>query len=125
MKSFEQKTLKIVKKPWGMEEIWGYVPGKYLGKTITIVENQRLSRQFHKEKEETIYVIKGLLKLELGWDELKKSPVEVLVMNIGDHFHIPPGLIHRFCAYKGNVTLCEVSTHYPEDVVRLDDDYGR
>ena len=121
----EQKTLKIVKKPWGMEEIWGYVPEKYLGKTITIIDNHRLSRQFHKEKEETIYIIKGFLRLEIGWDKLKKSPEEVLIMGVGDHFHISPGLIHRFCAHKGSVTMCEVSTYYPEDVVRLEDDYGR
>ena len=117
------KTLRIVKKPWGMEEIWGYVPGKYLGKTITINKNCRLSRQFHEKKEESIYIIKGSLKLEIGWENDK--PELIHVMNPGDHFHITPGLIHRFCAHKGSVTMCEVSTYYPEDVIRLDDDYGR
>ena len=106
-----------------MEEIWGHVPGKYLGKTITINEGHRLSRQFHKNKEESIYVIKGTLRLEIGWANEKPETIEI--MTPGDHFHIHPGLIHRFCAHEGAVSLCEVSTYYPEDVVRLDDDYGR
>ena len=123
MQDLLPRTLKIAKKPWGLEEIWGSVEGKYLGKTITINEGHQLSRQFHKEKEESIYVIRGSLKLEIGWEN--GEPEIIYVMNPGDFFHIQPGLIHRFCAHEGAVALCEVSTYYPDDVVRLEDDYGR
>ncbi len=117
--------MKIVKKPWGQEEIWGLVEDKYLGKTITIDQGHRLSRQYHKTKEETIYVIKGALRLEIGWNDSSKEPEKIQILELGEFFHIRPGLIHRFCAHNGPVTLCEVSTYYPDDVVRLDDDYGR
>ena len=120
----EKQLAKIVKKPWGHEKIWGMVDGKYLGKTITINAGQRLSRQYHVKKEETIYIIEGTLHLELGQDS-DGIPEKTVVMGPGDYFHIRPGLIHRFCATNNHVSLCEVSTYYPDDVVRLDDDYGR
>lgn len=123
---------KIVEKPWGYEEIWGDLPGKYLGKTIHINMKNRLSLQFHKEKEETIYVIRGVLTLitkecqENDNRMLNKELIEVKQqLGPGNYFHIEPGVIHRFCAEKGDVVLAEVSTYYPDDVVRLEDDYNR
>ena len=120
----ERQIAKVVQKPWGHEKIWAMVDGKYLGKTITINGGHRLSRQYHVKKEETIYVIEGTLHLELGQDK-DGMPEKLAILNPGDYFHIRPGLIHRFCATNNQVTLCEVSTYYPDDVVRLNDDYGR
>ena len=123
---------KIIEKPWGYEEIWGDLPGKYLGKTLHINMKNRLSLQFHKEKEETIYVIRGVLTLitkecqENDNRMLNKELIEVKQqLGPGNYFHIEPGVIHRFCAEKGDVVLAEVSTYYPDDVVRLEDDYKR
>ena len=122
----------IVTKPWGWEEIWGNVPGKYLGKTLHINMNNRLSLQYHEEKEETIYVIRGVLTLiTREYQSLDdRMPNEVLVevkqkLGPGECYHISPGKIHRFCAEKGDVVLAEVSTYHPDDVVRLKDDYKR
>jgi len=114
---------KIIKKPWGREEIWGDVNGKYLGKTIHINMKNRLSLQYHKEKEETIYVIRGVLTLITRKD--MNSAERYQKLGPGQYYHIPPGLIHRFCAEGGDVVLAEVSTYHPDDVVRLEDDYNR
>ena len=113
---------KIIKKPWGYEEIWGNVPGKYLGKTLHINMKNRLSLQKHLKKEETIYVIRGVLTLEIQniLGDLKK-----INLGPGEYYHIPPKTIHRFAAEKGDVVLAEVSTYYPDDVVRIEDDYDR
>ena len=122
----------IITKPWGWEEVWGNVPGKYLGKTLHINMNNRLSLQYHNQKEETIYVIRGVLTLiTKEWEDnddrmpngnLKERKIK---LGPGECYHISPGTIHRFCAEKGDVVLAEVSTHYPDDVVRLEDDYKR
>ena len=108
---------RVISKPWGYEEIWGDLPGKYLGKTLHINMKNRLSLQFHKEKEETIYVIRGVLALEIEKEKIYLGP--------GECYHIKPGTKHRFCAEKGDVVLAEVSTYFPDDVVRLEDDYNR
>ena len=69
------------------------------------------------EKEETINVASGILELKL--EEVTK------IMTPGSTCHIPPGTVHRFCAGRECVTLIEVSTIHLDDVVRLEDDYGR
>ena len=111
---------KFIEKPWGNEEIWAECEA-YLGKIITINPGFRLSRQYHVNKEETIRVLEGVLRLEVGvHDDLK---VEFLIP--GESFHVKPGTIHRFCAEQVEVKLLEVSTYHPNDVVRLEDDYNR
>jgi len=114
---------KIIEKPWGREEIWGNVKGKYLGKTIHIDMNNRLSLQYHENKEETIYVIRGVLTL-ITMSDLASGEI-YQKLGPGQCYHIPSGLIHRFCAEGGDVVIAEVSTYYPDDVVRLEDDYNR
>lgn len=122
----------IITKPWGWEEIWGISPGKYMGKTIHINMNNRLSLQLHQEKEESIYVIRGILTLviEERQDTDSRMPNEKIIqvkhkLGPGECYHIKPGTVHRFCAEKGDVVLAEVSTYFPDDVVRLEDDYKR
>ena len=122
----------IITKPWGWEEIWGNVPGKYLGKTLHINMNNRLSLQYHKEKEETIYVIRGVLTLiteetQSFDDRMPNEEIVRIKQNLGpgEYYHIRPGQVHRFCAEKGDVVLAEVSTYFPDDVVRIEDDYKR
>lgn len=124
MKQSMEKNLrsnKIIQKPWGYEEIWADAAG-YLGKILVVEPNKRLSRQYHEFKEETIRVLSGKLLLEVG----SGDDVESKILNPGDIFHVTPGTIHRFCCDGSvKVELLEVSTNYPNDVVRLEDDYSR
>ena len=113
----EQKT---VNKPWGHELIWSHC-NKFVGKILYINKGHKLSRQYHEQKEETIFVLTGTLLLELGQgDELQQVDLKE-----GQSFHVTPGTIHRFCAPHGDVRLAEVSTPELYDVVRLEDDYSR
>ncbi len=109
------QIIRIVKKPWGEERWFAHTKG-YAGKLLCIRRGRRLSLQYHRKKDETIYVDKGRLKLVLGRTSRVVGP--------GVSFHIPPRTLHRFEA----VTTCrliEVSVGPLDDVVRLQDDYGR
>jgi len=110
-----------VDKPWGHEIRWA-VNDKYLGKILHIDRGQQLSRQYHEIKDETIYVLNGVLLLELG----PSDNVFTHVLREGESHHITPNVIHRFKAPPdGYVKLIEVSTPEIDDVIRLEDDYGR
>lgn len=112
---------KFVNKPWGYEEVWA-VCNKYAGKILVIKQGCSLSRQYHKIKEETIYVLEGHLRVEIGD---KNSGIQVSHLNPGDVVHIPPLTVHRFCAEDDEVKLIEVSSPELNDVVRVEDFYGR
>ena len=107
---------EIVEKPWGYEEIWAKTES-YVGKKIFIKKGHRLSKQYHKEKEETVYVLSGNLRLQF------QDHARLMIQ--GESCHIPPGTVHRFCADRNNVEVIEVSTPQLDDVVRIEDDYGR
>jgi quercetin dioxygenase-like cupin family protein len=108
-----------IEKPWGHEIRWA-ITDKYLGKILRIEPGQRLSRQYHEVKDESIYVIEGTLILELN-----ENPIEKIILRPGASWRIQPQTIHRFCAPSGGCTLVEVSTPEIDDVVRLEDDYDR
>lgn len=113
----------VVSKPWGHEEIWTETDS-YVGKILTINPGHRLSRQYHVQKEETFRVLKGQLILEIG----PSDNIKTLYMNAGDIYHCPPGTIHRMiCDFNEveSVQVLEVSTNHLDDVVRLEDSYGR
>ena len=106
-----------VKKPWGFEIRWA-ITEKYLGKILHINAGQQLSLQYHEIKDESIYVLEGTL--------IVKDGERAIILEQGDTMRIKPGTVHRFCAPNGtHVKLIEVSTPEIEDVVRLEDDYGR
>jgi mannose-6-phosphate isomerase-like protein (cupin superfamily) len=109
-----------VEKPWGHEEIWAETP-RYLGKILAIREGQRLSLQLHRVKDETIYVLRGTLRLTLENDA---GVLETRDLGPGASARIAPGRRHRFEAVV-ECELCEVSSPEIDDVVRLQDDYGR
>ena len=110
-----------VEKPWGYEIRWA-ITDKYLGKLLHIEPGHKLSRQFHEIKDETIYVLDGVLVLEIGTpDEIEK-----FVLTPGASWRIMPEVVHRFCAsVECACTLIEVSTPEIDDVIRIEDDYGR
>lgn len=110
------KKPKRVKKPWGYED-WIINAQKYVGKLLVINKGHRLSKQYHRVKQETIYTLKGRLKLELNG--------KTRILSTGKSIKIPPKCVHRFAAPYGQVILIEVSTPQLSDIVRLEDDYGR
>jgi len=108
-----------VDKPWGHEKIFAETD-KYVGKILHINEGEQLSLQYHEIKDETIYVATGQMELEIKeGDELVKH-----VMNPGDSRHIKPGTVHRMRALS-TCDVFEVSTPHLDDVVRIEDRYGR
>ncbi len=115
-----QLSPQIKPKPWG-REIWFAHTERYAGKILEISKGKRLSLQYHQQKMETQYVISGLVKLTVGHD---KNQLEEKMLKPGDKYDIYPGLIHRVEAMEDSV-IFEVSSPELEDVIRLDDDYGR
>jgi len=109
-----------VPKPWGHELIWA-LTDRYCGKVIAIDTGRRLSLQRHAVKDETVYVVSGLLRLHLEDD---RGLMQVYDMGPGEARHVPTGRRHRFEALEA-VELIEVSTPELGDVERLEDDYGR
>ncbi len=116
----ERKSGRRVEKPWGHELIWAHTE-RYVGKLIVIEKGKRLSLQKHLKKDESIFVVSGRLRLVLESDA---GALEEIDLGAGEHRRIPTGRIHRFIALE-RVELMEVSTPELDDVVRLEDDYGR
>ncbi len=109
-----------VEKPWGHELIWAHTD-RYVGKVLVIEAGQQLSLQYHEVKDESIYVLSGRLRLELEDDA---GTIVTEELGPGAHRRIRTGRRHRFGAIE-RTELLEVSTPELDDVVRLEDDYGR
>ena len=110
-----------VDKPWGYELIWA-LTDVYCGKVLFVREGQSLSLQFHREKDESWLVQSGRARLELG--AAGDSVLKEEVVGPGAAFHYEPGTVHRVTALE-DTTILEVSTPQLDDVVRLEDAYGR
>jgi mannose-6-phosphate isomerase len=111
-------------KPWGHEQIFAAEDGKYVGKIIYVNAGQSLSLQYHEHKEETVSLISGTAEIQYGrvGGELTK-----VTFGPGDTIHLPVGTVHRITAVT-DIVFAEASTAPPgwrEDVVRLEDAYGR
>ncbi|MHB8797490.1 MAG: cupin domain-containing protein [Thermoanaerobaculia bacterium] len=113
-------TDKVVKKPWGSELIFA-ANARYAGKLISILAGQTLSYQYHRAKDETIHVLSGTLGMET------ESNGERVLLDLapGETFHVTPGTKHRMFAEGQDVLVVEVSSPELDDVVRLEDRYGR
>lgn len=109
-----------IAKPWGYELIWAET-GRYVGKILHIEKDQALSLQYHERKDETVHVLSGLLDFDHGD---AGQPLQRTRLAPGDSFHITPGLRHRMSAVE-TCDVLEVSTPELDDVVRLEDRYGR
>ena len=110
-----------VDKPWGHELIWAETDA-YVGKLLFVRAGESISLQFHREKDESWLVQSGRAKLELGsaGDAMLKQEV----IGPGASFRFRPGTVHRLSALE-DTTIVEVSTPQLDDVVRLEDRYGR
>ncbi|MGZ4339185.1 MAG: cupin [Gaiellaceae bacterium] len=113
--------VRRVEKPWGHELIWA-LTDVYCGKVLFVKAGQSLSLQFHREKDESWLVQSGRVKLELG--DAGESVLLHEVVGAGAAFHYQPGTVHRVTALE-DTTIVEVSTPQLDDVVRLEDAYGR
>ena len=113
--------VRKVEKPWGHELIWA-LTGVYCGKVLHVKAGHSLSLQFHREKDESWLVQAGRAKLELG--DAGESVLLAEVVGPGAAFHYRPGTVHRVTAIE-DTTILEVSTPQLDDVVRLEDAYGR
>ena len=109
-----------VDKPWGHELIWAQTDW-YVGKILVIETGRRLSLQRHEVKDESILVLSGRLRLFLEDDD---GVVRTLELGPGEHRRVRTGRIHRYEAIE-RCELVEVSTPELDDVIRLEDDFGR
>ena len=108
-----------VEKPWGYEMIWA-VTDRYVGKILHIEPGHQLSLQYHRKKDESIYVLRGEIVLRIQKDD---ALIERRLRE-GEAFHIRPSVVHQFEAVIAT-DLLEASTPELDDVVRLQDRYGR
>lgn len=111
---------RTVAKPWGEERIFAEGP-RYAGKLLLIRAGESLSYQYHERKDETIHVLEGNLGLETERDGRRV----VLRVSSGEVFRVTPGIRHRMFADGTDCLLVEVSSPELDDVVRLEDRYGR
>jgi len=112
---------KKVEKPWG-HEIWWARTERYVGKLLHVRRGESLSLQYHRVKDETILVQSGRLRFDVqGPGEKELRSIE---LGPGQAFHITPGTIHRMTGIE-DTDVFEVSTPELDDVVRLEDRYGR
>ena len=113
--------VRKVEKPWGYELIWA-LTDVYCGKVLFVKAGHSLSLQFHREKDESWLVQSGRARLELG--SVGDAVLSQEVIGPGASFHFHPGTVHRVTAVE-DTTILEVSTPQLDDVVRLEDRYGR
>ena len=113
--------VRRVDKPWGYELIWA-LTDTYCGKVLFVRAGHALSLQFHRVKDESWFVQSGRAKLELG--DAGQAALAEEVVGPGYAFHYTPGTVHRVTAIE-DTTILEVSTPHLDDVVRLEDAYGR
>lgn len=109
-----------VDKPWGYELRWA-ITDRYLGKILHVNKGEALSLQYHERKDEWLYVAQGTVDIEIGGADGRLTRHR---MSAGDTLHIAPGTRHRITAVEDS-DIFEVSTPEVEDVVRLEDRYGR
>jgi len=113
--------VRRVDKPWGHELIWA-LTDVYCGKVLFVAAGHSLSLQFHREKDESWLVQTGLCQIELG--DTGQAILSEEIVGPGTALHYPPGTVHRITALE-DTTILEVSTPQIDDVVRLEDRYGR
>ena len=108
-----------IEKPWGYELHWAKTD-RYVGKVLQVTAGQALSLQYHTRKDETIYLYVGKMLFEIE----RNGVLTKQEMQPGDSVHVTPGTVHRMTALE-DCDVLEVSTPELDDVVRLEDRYGR
>lgn len=111
---------KRIEKPWGHELIWADSE-LYVGKILHVKAGHALSMQYHRQKDETIHLLRGEMRF---WVGPAVGRLEEVPLREGESYRILPGTVHRMEAIT-DVDMLEASTPHLEDVVRLEDRYGR
>jgi len=108
-----------VDKPWGYELVWARTD-RYVGKILHVRAGHVLSLQYHQRKDETMHVLRGelILRTQPAGELMTRS------FRAGESVHIPAALIHQIEAVVDSDVL-EASTPELDDLVRLQDRYGR
>ena len=112
-------NVRRVDKPWGHELIWAHTE-RYVGKLLHVKAGHALSLQYHNVKDETIHLQAGTLELQVD----EGQGMTTRRMTVGESYHIKPLTKHRMVAVT-DCDILEVSTPELDDVVRLEDRYGR
>lgn len=115
-----RQAVRRVEKPWGYELIFAHTE-KYVGKLLHIEPGEALSLQFHHRKDETFFVARGGIELQVE----ENGILQPQKLEEGESYHVTPGTRHRMVAGAAGCDLFEVSTAELDDVVRLEDRYGR
>jgi len=118
-RAMQVRAATKTEKPWGYELLWA-LTDRYAGKILHVRAGKRLSRQFHHSKDEYQYVLRGEVVVEIGGG----ASFERVMLYPGESVHIPAGTIHRLTAVT-DADILEASTPELDDVVRIEDDYGR
>ncbi len=113
-------TPERVEKPWGHELIWARTE-RYVGQVLHVRAGHALSLQYHERKDETIHVLRGEPRFTVG---PSRDRLEVVTLREGESYHVRPRTVHRMEAVT-DVDILEASTPELDDVVRLEDRYGR
>jgi mannose-6-phosphate isomerase len=109
-----------VEKPWGYELIWAHTD-EYVGKILHVNAGESLSLQYHEEKDETIFLFTGEMRF---WAGPSAEDLPEVNLGPGEAFRVTPGTVHRMQAVT-DCDILEVSTPQLDDVVRIQDRYGR
>lgn len=115
-----RQAVRRVEKPWGHELIFAHTDN-YVGKLLHIEPGEALSLQFHHRKDETFFVARGGIELQVE----ENGSMVPQRLEEGESYHVTPGTKHRMVAGAEGCDLFEVSTSELDDVVRLEDRYGR
>ena len=138
------RTVRRIEKPWGYELVFAHTD-RYVGKILHVNPGEALSLQYHERKDETLYLAAGSVELQVQEDQVQEDQVQedddergaredrhegngALVSRwllLGEAYHIPSFTRHRMVAGPEGCDLVEVSTPELDDVVRLEDRYGR
>ena len=110
-----------VEKPWGWELVWAHAD-QYVGKLLFVRAGHSLSLQFHRVKDESWLVQEGRAEIEMA--DPGAAVMDSEIVGAGSAFRLPAGTVHRVTALDDTLIL-EVSTPHLDDVVRLEDQYGR
>jgi mannose-6-phosphate isomerase-like protein (cupin superfamily) len=113
-------SVRRVEKPWGYELIFAHTE-RYVGKVLHIDAGHALSLQYHERKDETIFVADGSVEFQVE----EGGALRTIVLSQGESYHVTPGTRHRMTAGEEGCDLFEVSTPELDDVIRLEDRYGR
>ena len=118
--TFALTPVRRIPKPWGYELIWAHTE-QYVGKILHVKAGHALSLQYHERKDETMHLLRGRMKLVIG---PSTAELRELLVAEGESIRISPPTVHRVEAIT-DVDILEASTPQLDDVVRLEDRYGR